>query len=210
MAVASSSRTLLQVIPKSTRSISTRSARKTVPTCRYCLNLETVARRTYLPQRSYAHLTPGQIKRVQKNILNIPVPSFQLPTAYTYYPKHNDVPLTPLPEMAKVYESDIYPPHVPRDSVFNYLWPQKEKGEIAEFYPRPDPQSIAFIDGITGRRLYREEIPTRSMWLSSGMRKNGFQRGDTACIFGQNSLEWVEANFAIQALTSITSPANYA
>lgn len=210
MSIASSSKTVLQAVPKSSRFFSTCS-RTSIPRCRYCLTAQAVSVRAHRQRHTAPDgLSPTGIWNAKRKQLNTPPPSHQLPTAYTYYPKHNDVPLPPLPDMAKVYESDIYPPHVPRGSVFHYLWPPQEKGEVDWSFPVPPPQSIAFIDGLTGRRLYREEIPTRAMWLASGMRKTGFMKGDTACIFGQNSLEWVEANFAIQSLTSVTSPANYA
>jgi len=108
-----------------------------------------------------------------------------------------------------MYQSELFPPQLPRTSVFHYLFPPKRKGKHFRYYPQNDPRCIAFIDALTGRELYRDEIPVRAMWLNSGLRRLGLKKGMVICIFGSNSLEWVEACYASQAADLIVSPANY-
>ena len=115
-----------------------------------------------------------------------------------------------VPDRSKVYEADIGAPHLPRSTVFHYLFPPKRKGTHFRYYQATDPRTIAFIDGITGRELYRDEIPVKAMWIHTGLKKLRLKNRDRVCIFGQNSLEWVEANFGVQAAGMITTPANYA
>jgi len=135
---------------------------------------------------------------------------YELPHGYSFYPNHNNIPMTPPPPHAKIYTSSIPPPHLPRDSVFGYLFPPKVKGDPPRYYPKTDPKAIGFIDGLTGKEVLREEIPVRSMWLAAGISKLGVKRGEVVCIFGMNSLEWIEACFAVQSADATVTPANYA
>lgn len=110
--------------------------------------------------------------------------------------------------MARVFESQHVVPPLPRQSVFHYLFPPKKKGKTPRFYPAPVPVSLAFIDGLTGQRIYRSEIWQRAMWIASGLGQAGLRREDVACIFGFNSIEWVLSCFAAQARELIVSPVN--
>lgn len=132
-----------------------------------------------------------------------------LPPGFTFYENHNDYPVINVPEPKRMYQSELFPPQLPRTSVFHYLFPPKRKGKHFRYYPQNDPRCIAFIDALTGRELYRDEIPVRAMWLNSGLRRLGLKKGMVICIFGSNSLEWVEACYASQAADLIVSPANY-
>ena len=136
--------------------------------------------------------------------------STHLPSAYTYYKNHNDVPLQPPPPTARIYQAEAPPPHIPRSSIFHYLFPPKMKGKPPRYYLPPDPRNIAFIDGLTGRTLFRSDLPIQAMWARSGLKILGVRTGDVACIFGENSLEWVSACYAAQCTAMIVSPANYA
>jgi hypothetical protein len=135
---------------------------------------------------------------------------YTLPLGYSFYPFHNDIPMTAPPDYARIYSSTVPPPHLPRDSVFGYLFPPKVKGEPPRYYPKPDSRTIGFIDGLTGREYLREEVPVRAMWLSAGLSRNGLKRGDVVCIFGMNSLHWIDACFGAHAADLSVSPANYA
>ena len=162
-----------------------------------------------LHQSHLQHLRPI-VRYLKRPAFKAPSkPSLQLPAGYTFYPNHNDIPVPPVPAMARIYESEHPPPHLPRTSVFHYIFPPERKGRPPRYYPQPVPQSVAFIDGVTGRKLMRDEIPVHAMWLNSGLLAMGLKKGDVACIFGTNSLDWVEACFACQALGAIVSPANY-
>ena len=94
--------------------------------------------------------------------------------------------------------------------MYHYLFPPKRKGEHYRYYPEPDPRTIAFVDGLTGRELYRHHIPVQAMWLSAGLASLGLKKGDVVGVFGTNSLDWVEACMGAQALNLIVSPINYA
>ena len=108
-----------------------------------------------------------------------------------------------------MYVSDIPPPKLPRTSVFHYIFPPKRKGTHYRYYPATDPRCIAYVDALTGAELYRDEIPVRAMWLHAGLKRLGLRKGQVVCIFGMNSLHWIEANYGAQAAELIVSPANY-
>ncbi|RSH83648.1 hypothetical protein EHS25_005552 [Saitozyma podzolica] len=78
-------------------------------------------------------------------------------------------------------------PILPRCSVFEYLFPTGQAS-----YPSPDPKGVAYIDA---PRLGTEML--------------GLKRGDVACVYGMNSLEWVNAAMGCQAAGIIVSPTNY-
>ena len=132
-----------------------------------------------------------------------------LPTGFTFYKNHNSYPVIPVPDPSKMYVSDIPPPKLPRTSVFHYIFPPKRKGTHYRYYPATDPRCIAYVDALTGAELYRDEIPVRAMWLHSGLKRLGLRKGQVVCIFGMNSLHWIEANYGAQAAELIVSPANY-
>jgi len=118
--------------------------------------------------------------------------------------------MTPPPPHARIYESKIPPPHLPRVDVFGYLFPPKVKGIPPRYYPKPGPKVVGLIDALTGKEVLREEIPVRAMWLGSGLSRLNVRRGTRVCIFGMNSLEWIEACFGVQAADATVTPANYA
>ncbi|KAK1925864.1 AMP binding protein [Papiliotrema laurentii] len=151
---------------------------------------------------------------------NLPRPTFKhstspfiepsLPPGFTFYDNHNDYPVIPVPDLSKMYQDPRTPPPLPRTSVFHYLFPPKRKGEHLRYYPEPDPRVIAYIDGLTGRELYRHHIPVQAMWLATGLARLGLKRGDVMGLFGMNSLDWIEGCMGGQALNLIVSPINYA
>lgn len=117
--------------------------------------------------------------------------------------------MTPRPE--QVYVSHISSPQLPRCSVFEFLFP---KSKQYNYFPAPasDPLGVkkAFIDGLTGNAVTREQVEEQALALAGGLKKLGVKTGEVACLFGMNSLEWINALFGCQALGVITSPANYA
>ena len=166
--------------------------------------------------RSSRSLHASLSRRSKKSYINVGTkPNIQLPHGYNFYPDHNDYPLPPPIDPSKVYTSDeVRVPHIPRRKTFHFIFPPKQKGRPHEWYPTPPHESPGFIDGLTGRELLREEIPTRAMWLYSGIKQLGFNtkiyKRQVGCIFGQNSLEWIEACYGIHAADGIVSPINAA
>lgn len=111
-----------------------------------------------------------------------------------------------MPEI--IYESDYTPPAVlPRSSLFRYLFPDTP-GESP--LPPFDPALPAYIDGLDGRVLSRGELEDGALRLASGLASLGLKRGDVACLWGMNSLEWIRAAFGCMAAGLCVSPANYA
>ncbi|WVQ85014.1 hypothetical protein IAT38_007178 [Cryptococcus sp. DSM 104549] len=113
--------------------------------------------------------------------------------------------MSPRPE--QIYTSTIPPPPLPRASVFDYLFPPS--GTPTAF-PTPKRDIPAFIDGLTGRTLTRGDIEAEALALAGGLAKLGVKKGEVACLFGMNSLEWVNACLGCQARGVVVSPANYA
>ncbi|WWC70957.1 uncharacterized protein I206_104909 [Kwoniella pini CBS 10737] len=158
-------------------------------------------------------------KRYQSNIKS---PQLPLPNGYTFYPNHND---TPFEEMSKsimkseprpdqIYQSKIDSPHLPRMSVYHYLFPfKKYKSKHRTrfyYYKEQNLEKPTFINGLNGKFLTRKEIEEKSKSLSTGLKLKKIEKDEIGCLFGMNSLEWVISCFAIQALGGIVSPANYA
>ncbi|WVQ85050.1 hypothetical protein IAT38_007214 [Cryptococcus sp. DSM 104549] len=111
----------------------------------------------------------------------------------------------PPPRPDQIYTSHIPDPPLPKSSSFEYLFPKS--GEY-KYYPKPRGSKVAFIDGLTGRSVTREEVEQQGLALAGGLKKLGLKKGDVACIFGLNSLEWVNACYGCQAAGVITSSAN--
>ena len=130
-----------------------------------------------------------------------------LPPGYTFYPYHSDKPNTP-PTMVHIISSPHTPPPLPRSSVFDYLFPPP--GSTKEYYPKPDPDSVAFIDGLTGEEVTRGQVEEQAIKLASGLRGLGIKRGDVGMTFGFNSLQYINAIMGIQAAGAVVSPANAA
>ncbi|WVQ85015.1 hypothetical protein IAT38_007179 [Cryptococcus sp. DSM 104549] len=112
--------------------------------------------------------------------------------------------------MSPIYTSTIPAPPLPRTSVFSYLFPPSRQ---YSYFPAPPPnphgQRKAFICGLTGRALTRDEFEEQCLLLAGGLKKLGMKKGDVACLFGVNSIEWVLACFGCQAAGVVASPANY-
>lgn len=143
-----------------------------------------------------------------------PFSSIPLPPGYTFYRNHNDnnpspPNMTPRPD--QIYVSHIPTPQLPRSSVFEFLFP---KSKQYNYFPAPAPNTSgakkAFIDGLTGNAVTREQVEEQALALAGGLKKLGVKTGEVACLFGMNSLEWINALFGCQALGVVTSPANYA
>lgn len=115
--------------------------------------------------------------------------------------------------MAHIISSPHTPPPLPRSSVFDYLFPpptSKGDGDQKEYYPKPDPDSVAFIDGLTGEEITRGQVEEQAIRLASGLRGLGVKRGDVGMTFGFNSLQYINAIMGIQAAGAVVSPANAA
>jgi hypothetical protein len=127
-----------------------------------------------------------------------------LPPGYTFYPLHNDGDTPPTPAMS-IYTSHHPAPPLPRQSIFEYLFPSTPTSS----YARQDKQAVSYIDAATGRSVTRGDLEVQAKRLATGLRGVGMKRGDVACIFGLNSLEWINAMFGSQAAGLRVSPANY-
>ncbi|WOO86107.1 4-coumarate--CoA ligase-like 5 [Vanrija pseudolonga] len=99
------------------------------------------------------------------------------------------------------------PLKLPKLGLFEYLVPQPGR---ARAVPEHDPSLPAYIDGLDGRVLSRADIVDGALRLVTGLRGLGIKRGDTACLWGLNSLEWVQAAYGLMAAGVTISPANAA
>lgn len=106
----------------------------------------------------------------------------------------------------KVIQSTYPLPRLPKSSFFEYIFPASA-GTAP--YPVPASTTRAFIDAATGRTLTRGELHDDALRLGTGLKAAGFRRGDIACIFGLNSLEWVVALFGCQSAGIVTTLASY-
>jgi long-subunit acyl-CoA synthetase (AMP-forming) len=100
-----------------------------------------------------------------------------------------------------MYTSDYPQVSLPKSSVWHYQFPSDSP------FDRALP---AYIDGITGRTLSRGDVHDDGLRLLSGLRALGVKRGDTACLWGLNSLPWIQAAYGCMAAGVTVSPANYA
>lgn len=98
-------------------------------------------------------------------------------------------------------------PYLPKCSLFHYLFPPTS---LKTGYEAPDHNGDALIDGLTGRKLTRGQVHHQALRLAGGLRRLGISRGEVACLYGLNSLEWVNALLGCQAARVIVSPASYA
>lgn len=106
-----------------------------------------------------------------------------------------------------IYTSDLPAPPLPRTSFFNYVSPSSAADSPLQ---RFDPSLPAYVDGITGRTLTRGQVHDGALRLAGGLKKLGVKRGDTACLWGPNSVEWAQAAFGVLAAGVVLSPANSA
>jgi len=107
----------------------------------------------------------------------------------------------------RIYKSHYPAPTLPKTSVFNYLFPDNPADSVL---PRHDPDSPAFIDGLTGRILTRRELEDSALRLASGLQARGLGKGSTVLMIGPNSLDWIIGAFGLQAAGVCASPANTA
>ena len=112
--------------------------------------------------------------------------------------------------MANIITSLHPSPLLPRSSVFHYLFPPDVKGKQTQWYPAPKPSTVAFIDGLTGQQVTREEVGLQAQWLAAGLMQLGMKKGDVGLTFGFNSLLYVNAVVGLQFMQAIVSPANAA
>lgn len=153
------------------------------------------------------HITAPQAhirKRPPRGLSNDPA---TLPPGYTIYPHHSDRLDTP-PKMTHIHVSPHAAPPLPRCSIFDYLSPPEMKGKQPVYYPTPNSQGIAFIDGLTGESITRKELMEEARYLATGLRTLHVESGQVALLFGFNSLHYVKAILGCQALGVIVSPAN--
>ncbi|GMK55751.1 hypothetical protein CspeluHIS016_0208070 [Cutaneotrichosporon spelunceum] len=106
-----------------------------------------------------------------------------------------------------IYESDYPAPFLPQQSIFDFLLPP---GPGISPIPDWSPSQPLFIDGLDERVLSRGELRTNALRIASGLKALGMKRGDTACLWGFNSLEYIQAAYGLMAAGVIASPANAA
>lgn len=107
-----------------------------------------------------------------------------------------------------IYDAPYPAPFFPQQNVFQYLFPEAPGISPLQMFDESLP---AFIDGKTGRTLSRGELKNTALRLAATMRdpaKMGLNRGDVACLWGFNSLEWVIAAYACMAAGVTLSPGN--
>lgn len=106
-----------------------------------------------------------------------------------------------------IYRSDWPEPLLVEMGLFEYLFPSKNNQSPSPKYDRRTP---AYIDGLDGRTITRGQIQDEALRLATGLKEIGIKKGDTACLWGLNSLEWVRAAFGCMAAGVTISPANAA
>jgi long-subunit acyl-CoA synthetase (AMP-forming) len=74
----------------------------------------------------------------------------------------------------------------------------------------PKPSTVAFIVGLPGQEVTREEVGLQAQWLAAGLMQLGLKKGDVGMTFGFNSLLYVNAVMGLQFMGAIVSPANAA
>ncbi|RSH86366.1 uncharacterized protein EHS24_004615 [Apiotrichum porosum] len=105
------------------------------------------------------------------------------------------------------YESDHVAPFLPQQSIFDYLLPSHPG---VSPLPDWDPSLPAFIDASDGRTLSRADLRENALRLKTGLNALGVKRGNVACLWGMNSLEYVQAVYGCLAAGVVVSPANVA
>lgn len=106
-----------------------------------------------------------------------------------------------------IYESPYPTPFLPQMGLFDYIFPS-ERGVSP--LPEWDPSLPAFIDGLTDRVISRGELKDSALRLATGIRSLGVARGNVACIWAPNSIEWAQTAYGCMAAGLCTSPANVA
>ncbi|TXT04907.1 hypothetical protein VHUM_03990 [Vanrija humicola] len=106
-----------------------------------------------------------------------------------------------------IYTSDLPAPQLPRTSFFDYILPGAGSASPLARY---DPSLPAYVDGLTGRTATRGAVHDGALRLAGGLRRLGVRRGDAACVWGPNSIEWAQAAFGLLAAGVVLTPANAA
>ncbi|KAL1406689.1 hypothetical protein Q8F55_008395 [Vanrija albida] len=109
--------------------------------------------------------------------------------------------------MAIPYYSHYRTLPAPEVSIFQFLLPDSPSDSPVKTF---DPELPAYIDGFTGYTLSRRQLKENALRLATGLRTLGFGRGDVACLWGMNSIPWVEAAYGLLAAGIRITPANYA
>jgi hypothetical protein len=126
------------------------------------------------------------------------------PLTYTLLPYD---PRRHIQAIMTIYDSHHQPPTLPRQSIFHYLFPSDPSTSA---YPVPPNNIPAFIDGLTGESLTRQDVQDQAELLHGGLYALGLKRGDVVALFGTNCLEWLNAIFGSQCAGLRVSPVNYA
>lgn len=107
-----------------------------------------------------------------------------------------------------ILTSPLPAPFLPTLSLWEYVFPS---GPGISPGPGPWPGSTtAYIDGLSGRSVTRAEVRDTALRLKGGLSARGVRRGDTAAIFGSNSIEWALAAWACLAAGVVVTPASSA
>lgn len=109
----------------------------------------------------------------------------------------------------EIQTADIAAPTLPRQSLFHYLFPESRVTSNRAKSAIP-PNSIALIDGISGRRVSREAFRLRCQAVAGALRARGLKRGDVVGVMGLNSIEWLVAFHASHCAGLRVSPINWA
>lgn len=105
-----------------------------------------------------------------------------------------------------IYRSPYPYPKLAEMSAFEYVRPNRRE-PLVKAYP---PSKPAIIDGLSGRTLTRQELMDTALRVAAGLLSMGMKKGDTACIWGLNSIEWAVAAYACMAAGLTVTPANAA
>jgi non-ribosomal peptide synthetase component F len=107
-----------------------------------------------------------------------------------------------------IQTADINAPDLPGLSLFHYLFPESRDNSTTTSAIPPD--SIALIDGLTGRQITRKEFRLRCQSVAAALRGRGLKRGDVVGVMGLNSIEWLVAFHASHCAGLRVSPINWA
>jgi acyl-CoA synthetase (AMP-forming)/AMP-acid ligase II len=108
-----------------------------------------------------------------------------------------------------IHKADVAAPDLPTESLFHYLFPESRQ----DFKPdrsTADPESIALVDGLTGREVTREAFRLRCQSVAGALRARGLKRGDVVGVMGLNTIEWMVAFHASHCAGLRVSPVNWA
>ena len=108
-----------------------------------------------------------------------------------------------------IQTADINAPDLPGLSLFHYLFPESRDNGKSTTSAIP-PDSIALIDGLTGRKITRQEFRLRCQSVAAALRSRGLKRGDVVGVMGLNSIEWLVAFHASHCAGLRVSPINWA